>query len=304
MIEAEIVETDEAPTEVMSAAEARERTDNLKRHLTNAWFELKELYVGSAWVALGFHSWDAYVKSEFGTLQLTPPPAERVAVMVDMRTAGMSNRAIATATGLSVGTVHGNLKNAELTADAPVLGADGKQYAPERPSRQQSQTPVDQWRKDNGLGDLDSGADDSSTLYGVESGVQNRTPDSTGYNKTGDEKRQDILDDALDLDALDNEDPADSLGLKEIEFDPAAKREPKKRPAPSVEAMGVQGELFTISDLTSAGTEVLRLAGLIRLSKADRSEMSTEQYERYRQELLQAMEEINEELDESAEARS
>lgn len=309
-VEAEIVETGEQDvTEaeevtVMTAAEARERTDHLKRHLTNAWFELKELYVRSGWLALGFHSWDMFVKTEFGSIQLTPPADMRMEVMVGMRKAGMSTTAIGTATNLSPRTVRRELNKADLPEDLEVWGTDGKKYAPSRPTTQSEGTPVDQWRGANGLDDLTESNDDDANCGEIRTsfhGGEERWAPAQGGVQSGDEKRQDILSDAFDEEALRNEDPA-SLGVTPFVHDPNAVRAPRKRPVPD-EVVGVQGELFTVAELTGAGTEVLRLAGLIQLSTADRSLMSAEQLERYRQEITQAAELLMDELDNVAETK-
>lgn len=58
--------TSEELVPVMSRAEARSLTDEVKDDAERLWRKLVELYEGGAHVALGYSSWSAYFKDEFG----------------------------------------------------------------------------------------------------------------------------------------------------------------------------------------------------------------------------------------------
>jgi hypothetical protein len=93
----------------VSATEARELTDRIKVAVDGTWHLIKQAYLSRAWDALGYTSWDDYCTREFGTSRLRLPREERQEVVSSMREIGMSTRAIAAATGTSVGTVHAEL---------------------------------------------------------------------------------------------------------------------------------------------------------------------------------------------------
>lgn len=85
---------------------ARDLTDRIKIAVEGTWELIKEAYVSRAWEALGYRSWDDYCTREFGTSRLRLPREERQEVVASLRESGLSIRAIAAATGDSVGTVH------------------------------------------------------------------------------------------------------------------------------------------------------------------------------------------------------
>jgi hypothetical protein len=53
-------------TQPLDAAEARALTDEVKRDAASLWAKLLALYEGGAHLALGYSSWGAYFKAEFG----------------------------------------------------------------------------------------------------------------------------------------------------------------------------------------------------------------------------------------------
>jgi len=97
--------TDELTVTTLDAAEARRLTDDIKGFVTFTWDLVQEAYVGRAWVALGYSSWDDYCELEFGTSRLRLPREERSEVVASLHEAGLSVRAIAAATGSSKSTV-------------------------------------------------------------------------------------------------------------------------------------------------------------------------------------------------------
>lgn len=126
----------------LSASQARELTDRIKLAVEATWELIKEAYQSRAWYSLGYTSWDDYCTREFGTSRIKLPREERQEVVSSMREIGMSTRAIASATGSSVGTVHAELsRRSELnTSNAqPVTGTDGKTYT-QKP-RPEPETP-------------------------------------------------------------------------------------------------------------------------------------------------------------------
>ena len=95
-------------------------------------------------VALGYGSWDAYTRHEFGAIRLRLPLEERGAAVGSLRDAGLSIRAIASATGLGHGTVQREIEAAAVpggTADKPtVTGIDRKGHPARKPAKQPKAT--------------------------------------------------------------------------------------------------------------------------------------------------------------------
>src|SRR5699024_11172529 len=130
---------------------ARDLTDKIRAGLEGVFEMIKSAYSGFAWASLGYGSWDEYVQREFGNLTLRPPREDREEILSSMRDAGMSIRAIATATQLSYGTVHSSLAASQgdqnrspVHADGAepragidetrILGQDGRQYPAHKPA--------------------------------------------------------------------------------------------------------------------------------------------------------------------------
>ena len=145
----EIVEDTEEG--VLEASDARELTRQIRVALEHSYTLIIAAYRGRAWSPMGYSSWDAYCQGEFGNLALQPPREERQNVIMSMREAGMSIRAISSGTGIGRGTVERELSEAAPTfsgvpngtpeneSELPrVVGTDGKTYrqtAPPRPQR-------------------------------------------------------------------------------------------------------------------------------------------------------------------------
>ncbi|MGM7670242.1 DNA-binding response regulator [Microbacterium sp. A93] len=123
----------------LAADAARELTDRIRTGLEGVYQWIKAAYQGRAWLTMGYSSWDEYVTREFGNLHLRPPKEERQEVILSMREARMSTRAIGQATNLNDRTVRRELKAAGAANAAPdqptVQGKDGKTYAASHPSR-------------------------------------------------------------------------------------------------------------------------------------------------------------------------
>src|SRR5262245_51379825 len=72
--------TDAARPEVvtdLAADEARALTDRIKADAESLWELITQAYLGRAWIALGYQTWDAYCIREFGSARLRLPREER-----------------------------------------------------------------------------------------------------------------------------------------------------------------------------------------------------------------------------------
>lgn len=101
---------------LLSEAEARARTDALKRSLEAMWEEAVELYERKVWFSLGYSSWQEYRTSEFDSDHLAVPRSERPQVVAMLREAGMSQRAIAATVNVDQATVGRALKQLDANA--------------------------------------------------------------------------------------------------------------------------------------------------------------------------------------------
>jgi lambda repressor-like predicted transcriptional regulator len=110
----------------LDVARARRLTAQLRQQLAGALQLLHQVHDGRAWAVLGYDSWDAYCDAELPELaQLRLPIADRRDAVAALRGRGMSVRAIAKPLGLSVGTVHADLKAADVQL-ATVTSLDGR----------------------------------------------------------------------------------------------------------------------------------------------------------------------------------
>jgi transposase-like protein len=105
--------------EILERGEARELTDRIRVGIEGIWECVIEAYEGRAWLSLGYSSWDDYCTSEFDTSRLRLPREERQEVVASLRDSGLSIRAIAAATGDSVGTVHAQLAGVQNRTPEP-----------------------------------------------------------------------------------------------------------------------------------------------------------------------------------------
>lgn len=95
--------------EVASADYARALTDKIKVAVEGTWHLITEAYQSRAWSALGYLTWDDYCTREFGTSRLALPREDRAETVQSLRSAGLSLRAIESATGLGKSTVQRQL---------------------------------------------------------------------------------------------------------------------------------------------------------------------------------------------------
>lgn len=114
---------------VMQREEAQIRVARVRAHVEQAWDDLIALHAERAWLSLGYESWDALCDAEFDGARIALPREDRREVVGQMREAGMSIPAIASATGASVGTIHNDLselKGSGRDLPSEVTGLDGK----------------------------------------------------------------------------------------------------------------------------------------------------------------------------------
>lgn len=105
----------------IDAVEARALTDQIKTGVEAVWHLVTRAYTEGAWRALGYNTWDVYCEREFGTSRLRLPREERTDVVMSMRDAGLSIRAIAAATGDSHMTIQREVAGVpNVTPDEPV----------------------------------------------------------------------------------------------------------------------------------------------------------------------------------------
>jgi hypothetical protein len=122
----------------MDEAEALAVTADIRMHVEAAWELIVEAYQRRAWVALCYASWDAYCIGEFGNARLRLPREDRSELVCSLRHAGLSDRAIESATGISRRTLIRDRQSggdnvttspeAEVPKPEPVTGRDGKTY--------------------------------------------------------------------------------------------------------------------------------------------------------------------------------
>jgi protein gp37 len=140
-----------------TAEEARHLTDRIKIAVEGTWQLIQEAYLTRSWSALGYGSWDEYCTREFGTSRLRLPREERQEAVASLRESGLSLRAIAAATGQSLGQVQRDLSTVSPGREndtveternskpTPSIGIDGKSrvYPSSRPRPQAELEPLD-----------------------------------------------------------------------------------------------------------------------------------------------------------------
>ena len=90
----------------LTETQARELSAKIYQKLDDAWQLIVQAYQGRAWVALGYRTWDDWVRGEFTAVPLAMPKERREQTVRSLRDAGLSVRAIASATGEGRDTVH------------------------------------------------------------------------------------------------------------------------------------------------------------------------------------------------------
>jgi hypothetical protein len=153
-------------SERLSEAEARQLTEQLRGALHGVYELMVRVYQGRAWEALGYSTWLDYCQTEFAQLNLQPSKSDRHEVVMSMREAGMSVRAISAATELGRGTVQREISSTE-DAGVPngTRGMDGKSYAAS--AAQRSAEPEDKDVLDDEVMELDAALDQDAGAFGI-----------------------------------------------------------------------------------------------------------------------------------------
>jgi hypothetical protein len=153
-------------TEALTEADAKRLTERIRLIAENVAEQMDKLAglidqarVGSAWLALGYRSWTAYVAAEFANVLPRLDREPRQEFTRELAARGMSTRAIAPVVGVDNATVHRDLTRVasatpetpqggvvrtpavpDATTEAPtatprpaVIGLDGKTYTPPAP---------------------------------------------------------------------------------------------------------------------------------------------------------------------------
>lgn len=157
---------------VMDAQRARHLTDQIRQGLEITWTLIVDVYSGQAWKALGHSSWGDYCVKEFGNQHLAKslPRGERDELFIELREAGLSTRAIATATGASQSTVNRAISGESF--DSPVAGEDNKTYkTPPKRQEPHKASPNGDLNADgqlDGQSDITDVLDEPITDFGIE----------------------------------------------------------------------------------------------------------------------------------------
>lgn len=138
----------------LTVHDARVLTARIRESVAGVWDLIVEAYTSRAWTSLGYDSWDDYTRTEFDGVRIALPREDRREVIGSLRDAGLSTRAIASAIGVNDKTVRNDLAGAEYSA--PVIGADGKQYAPKPAHVTQTTRTTESTKVEHDV-DLDTG---------------------------------------------------------------------------------------------------------------------------------------------------
>jgi hypothetical protein len=110
----------------LDAREAGAITERIKSAMGDLMVLVVKAWQGRVWIALGYQSWEDYIKGEFSHAPLSLPRDERRAVGKLLRGEGMSTRAIAPPLGVSQRTVSNDQKAGQnyAPADEAVIDAE------------------------------------------------------------------------------------------------------------------------------------------------------------------------------------
>lgn len=142
-------------SDALELLEARQRLERVKSGVERIWDDLVALYQGRAWIVLGYASWESLCDAELDGARIALPRQQRQEVVCDLREAGMSTRAIASAVGVTQMTVVRDLGATEtnVSVDEPVtiIGLDGRTRTA-RPTRSTAPPkPIEPWDPTEGI---------------------------------------------------------------------------------------------------------------------------------------------------------
>lgn len=113
----------------LDRAEAERLTARIREHVETVWELIREAFESKAWKALGYPNWAAYCDGEFSSNRIRLPQSERREVVTSLHKYGMSQRAIAAATGSDPKTIRNDLRKvgeipSPSTSSSPDLNDD------------------------------------------------------------------------------------------------------------------------------------------------------------------------------------
>jgi len=143
-VTADVLLSDVAAQRDLDATEARHLIDGMRADVATLGERVTTAYLGRAWVALGYESWDAMTDAEFPGARLRIPREQRAEQVQSLRAAGLSTRAIGSALGVNDRTVRRDLPSAANAADEPatVRSLDGRTRPATQPPRPAPAPPV------------------------------------------------------------------------------------------------------------------------------------------------------------------
>jgi hypothetical protein len=131
--------------------EARQLTREIADTLAIAWDKIVAAYQRRVWEPLGYSSWDCYCRAELSSTRLRLPSEEREEAVRSLRSARLSTRAIAAATGQSHTSVRRGLAGgtnvppagAHTQGETAITGLDGKSYTGSHTTAPDTSQPID-----------------------------------------------------------------------------------------------------------------------------------------------------------------
>lgn len=106
----------------LTTAKAKALTSKIQAGLQNTIDLCQQAWAGRVWLALGYKTWDEYVKTEFDTAPLSLPREKRKEAVRSLRERGWSTPAISVVTGTSQSQADRDARDAQATQNG--YGAD------------------------------------------------------------------------------------------------------------------------------------------------------------------------------------
>ncbi|MGO2069872.1 hypothetical protein [Glutamicibacter arilaitensis] len=262
-IEAEII-VEEDGLSVLAADVARELTTRIRQALEFTWELVIQAYQGRAWLALGYKTWNDYCVKEFGNQHIAIPREDRDEVIGSLRSAGLSVRAIADATGLSRGTVGNSAKRVdELRSSESVSNAGSP--APSGTDGDK-ESGVQNWTPENSNSHTES---KSQKVQGIDGKMYDRSAPKP--RPKAEESTEQPLDGQTDIvDALDM--PLEDLGITPISPNEVIDKNAKSR-VQNVKRLTGSGGQYAQAPLPM----VINLAGQIVETTAGAHDLDVEE---------------------------
>lgn len=140
MTTTEVIEAGREWGKPLTADDARELTAQIRMSVQELLPLIRTAYRRRADLALGYGGWDEYCDAELAGLRLALD--DRLKAVAELRSDGMSQRAIGSALGISAATVNRALATvSDETVPDRVTGTDGKDRPATRPAPKSTPTP-------------------------------------------------------------------------------------------------------------------------------------------------------------------